>query len=333
MFEVSMHGTSLKDRYVGPEAQQRRGILHLNYPMKHGIVTHWDDMERVWDYAFRTELRINPEERPILTTEAPLNPKSNREKTAQLMFERFQFPSFYVALGGILGVYSSGRCVAVMLLDIGDGVCSISNVVRGWTFEHATMRMDLAGSDLTEYLSRLLTARGYNFSSSAGQEIVREIKEKQCYVAPDYEQEASSRLLKTYKLPDGHTITLGSEIFLCPEALFNPSLVGMEQHGVHQFVYNSIMKCEDNFRSELFENIVLCGGTTMLPGFSDRIQKEIAALAPPNQLIKTVAPPERKYSVWIGGSILASLSCFSQVWITKEEYNEKGPNILHTKAG
>jgi actin-related protein len=117
--------------------------------------------------------------------------------------------------------------------------------------------------------------------------------------------------------------------FRCPEALFQPSFLGLEASGIHELTYNSIMKCDLDIRKDLYGNIVMSGGTTMYAGISDRMQKEITALAPSSMKVKIVAPPERKYSVWIGGSILASLSTFAQMWVTKSEYDESGPAIVH----
>jgi len=334
--KATMVGADNKEVYVGDEAQVKRGVLKLEYPIEHGIVTSWDDMEKIWHHTYYNELRVAPEEHAVMLTEAPLNPKQNRERMTQIHFETFNVPQMYVQIQAVLSLYASGRTTGCVF-DSGDGVSHTVPIYEGYALPHAIKRLDLAGRDLTEWMMKCLQEKGYTFTTTAEREIVRDIKEKLAYVAIDYDEElknaaTSADLQKNYEMPDGNIINVGVARFKCPEALFQPNMLGKEAEGIHATTFKTIMACDVDIRKDLYANIVCSGGTTMFSGIADRLNKEISNLAPPTMSVKIVAPPERKYSVWIGGSILSALGTFQSMWITKSEYEDAGPGIVHRKC-
>ena len=253
----------------------------------------------------------------------------------QIMFETFKVPAMYVITQSVGSLYASGRTRG-LVFDAGRNVCYAVPIYEGYAISHAILHLNFGGRDLTEFMFKMLSDHSYSFLTHADFDIVRDIKEKLCYVALDFEQEmqtaaSSSSPGKNYELPDGKVITIGNELFRCPEALFQPSFLGMESAGIHETTYNSIMKCDVEMLSNLCANTVLSGGSTMFPGIADRMQKEITKLlAPRSTRVKVI--PSTKHSSWIGSSSLASLSTFQQMWISKQEYEEFGPAIVHRKC-
>ena len=293
-------------------------------------------MEKLWKNMFKNELKFDPTDADILATEPPLNPKPIREKMTQLFFEKFKVSRFYIAIDGVLALYSTGRTTGIVVSS-GDAVTYIVPCSEGYSLPHGIRRADMGGRDVTENLIKLLTERGYSFIRSADREIVKDIKAKLCYVSMDYNgdigNDDSLSFDEEYELPDGKVITVGTERFRAPEIMFVPSLIGRSMSGIHRWVHDSINLCDGEFAfTELYSNIVLTGGNTMIKGFDDRLQKEMIALSPTSCKVGVVAPVERKYGSWIGGSVLSSLSTFEEMWITKDEYDEFGPGIVHRKC-
>jgi actin-related protein len=283
----------------------------------------------------------------VLLTEPPLNSKANREKMTTVMFETFDVPAMYVQISSVLSLYSTGRTTAIVL-DSGDGVTSAVPINNGYYLPRSTIRLDMGGLDLTQYLMYIFkeeTDYYDSFKTTAHREIVKDIKEKLCYVALDFEAElkfvvllinkflffSTDATMTSYELPNGYSIRIGDERFRCPEALFKPSEIYLEKPGVHEMLFESITKTDEDIQKDLYSNVVLSGGSTMFEGFTQRLKNELEALAPINTQINITAPLERKYTAWIGGSIFASLTGFQEMYISKAEYEEEGPRIVNRK--
>uniref|UniRef100_UPI00398E6383 actin, acrosomal process isoform-like isoform X2 n=1 Tax=Pristiophorus japonicus TaxID=55135 RepID=UPI00398E6383 len=294
--------------------------------------TDWDALEMLLHHVFYHELRVAPEDQAVLLSDAPLSPTANREKSAELLFENFGVPAMYVAHQSLLSLYSTGRTNG-LIIESGLGVSYTAPIYNGYTLPHATYRLDLAGGRLSEYMAKLLEECGNPFSPEE-MHIVHNIKETCCYVAQDFnEMVANEKDYPTdYELPDGHIITIGKERFHCPESLFKPEAVGLTDPGLHMLAMKSLKKCKAKHRPELLNNIVLSGGSSMFPGFAERMQKEMGELAPSRFKLNVYASPQRKFSVWIGGSIMASLNTFQSMWVCRKDYDEKGPAIVHRKC-
>jgi actin-related protein len=331
--------TSSKEVYIGEEAAQKRGILDLKYPIAAGIVETWEDMESVWNHTFYNELRVKPSEcKGVLLTEAPRNPKANREKMVDIMFATFEVQNCYVAIQAVMSLYAAGRTTG-LVVDSGDGVSHTVPVFEGFSVPHAVEKMDIAGRVLTEYLQKLLTESiNKNFTSSAEMEIVKNIKEELCFVASKYDEElqqakSSSETDKQYTLPDKTVIDIKGDVRMkCPELLFKPELNGKTCKSMHALAWQSVSNSDIDIRKDLCKNMILSGGTTMYQGLPDRLKDEVVGLAPAGAEIKVIASADRKFAVWKGASTFSSLSTFESQWITKQDYEEHGASIVARKC-
>jgi len=342
--EEKLGNVVLKDLMIGDEVTDVMEHLETSYPIKNGIVQNWEDMIELYKYIFYTKLKIDPKEHYIMLTEAAMNPKANRLRMVQIMFDVFGFKGVHMSIQAVLTLYAQGLLTGVVV-NSGDGVTHIVPVYEGFALPQSIRRLDVAGRHLTEYLIRLLQLRGYTFNRTADFEVVRKIKEKVCYMGYDLQLEKKLALETTttmvqYTLPDGRVIKVGAERFEAPEALFEPSLLGVEGKGLAGLLFECINTCDISVRAELYKHIVLSGGSTMYPGLPSRVEKDIKQLYLENVAkgdkkqaaklkLRVEDPPRRKHMVFLGGSVLADIMKDKEAfWMTKEEYAEKGEAIL-----
>jgi len=303
--------------------------------MRHGLVTNWDDMERVWHHCFYNEIKLCVEEHPILVVASPLTPRADQEKITQIMFETFNVPALFIACQSFLALYESGRTTGVVVESTFESSRAIP-IFEGYILMHSLSELRLGGHDLTQYFATMLRDRGccpdadtYEFAW---------LKESHCYVALDFQAELALAAQDDYveyvdPSPKGEIVTrLGSERFRCPEALFQPSMLGMEKDGIHIHVARSITNCEGALREMLCDCILLSGGSTMFPGMGARLTQELNTLLSGQELVQVISPPNRKYSAWIGASRLASTKGFLKKCIQKRDYDEFGPTLIHLRC-
>ena len=343
----------LKPLMIGDEVIPVRSILELSYPMKEGIIENEEDMALLWDYCIKQKLGVTDgdlKDRKFLLTEAPSNPTKNKQKMAEILFEKMGAGFFNIEPQAKLTIFCEGLETGIVL-DSGDGVTHVIPIAMSCLLHHQIKRLDIAGRHITEYLIKLLQLKGYAFNSTADFETVREMKEKYCFVSCDYEADKKLDKETTYynsihKLPDGRKIRISSEKFEATEILFDPTKVDNEQPGIHEMVFNSIDECAMDVKKDLYNSIVLSGASTMFAGYASRIENEIKNFYIKKNLaqsdnkkikinINIIDSPRRKYSVFIGATVLANTynqNENTQYWITKAEWDEFGKDIILKKC-
>ncbi|CAN1241763.1 Actin-related protein 4, partial [Linum perenne] len=361
--------TSLKDSerkgnrklYVGSQSLGfRRDHMEVLSPIKDGVVVDWDIVDSIWDHAFRECLLVDPKEHPMLLAEPSSNSQQQRERTVELMFEKYNVPALFLAKNAVLTSFASGRATA-LVVDSGGGSTTVAPVHDGYVLQKAVTSCPIGGDFLSDCLLKSLESKGvvikprYSFKRKETRPgefqrvIASDIKECVCR-APDtpYDEASYSNIPMTpYELPDGQTIEIGADRFKIPDILFNPSLAqtipGIESfveispnvRGLPQMVIDSINRCDVDIRRELFSSILLSGGTASMQQLKERLEKDLLEESPQAARVKVLASgnsTERRFSVWIGGSILASLGSFQQMWFSKAEYEEHGASYVQRKC-
>ncbi|KAK8619898.1 hypothetical protein V6N13_066396 [Hibiscus sabdariffa] len=364
--------------YVGSQALGfRRDHMEVVSPLKDGVVVDWDIVDNIWDHAFKDCLLIDPKEHPMLLAEPSSNTQQQREKTAELMFEKYKVPALFLAKNAVLTSFASGRATSVVI-DSGGGSTTVAPVHDGYVLQKAVSSSPIGGEFLTDCLMRSLERKGIvtvdvdlpltteSYKLYSQRVIASDIKECVCR-APDapYDESSYSNIPMTpYELPDGQTIEIGADRFKIPDILFNPSLaqtipgvdnsaeISSSARGLPQMVIESISRCDVDIRKELFGSILLAGGTASMQQLKERLEKDLLENknygskitlslsvhmkeSPQAARVKVLASgnaTERRFSVWIGGSILASLGSFQQMWFSKSEYEEHGASYIQRKC-
>ncbi|KAF6099889.1 hypothetical protein HJG60_011613 [Phyllostomus discolor] len=290
--------------------------------LNRGVVSDWDALEALWQHLFFCRLGVQPEELAVLVADSPISPRTNREKVAEILFEHFHVPAMQTAHQALLALYACGRTTG-LVLGSGHGTSYVAPILTGDLAPLDTYRLDVAGVDLTEYLDQLLRAGGHPPPEKG---LVNQLKEACCYVALDVKAEMArtqAQARMDFTLPDKQVFTLGSERFCCPEALFQPDLLGLNQPGLPQLALLSISRLEAKQQEQLLANVVLEGGSTMLAGFPERLRKDLGPRA------TVLSSPHRAVAAWLGGSIMASRDSFQSLWLSRREYEEEGPWAIY----
>ncbi|NXP74916.1 ACTL9 protein, partial [Ramphastos sulfuratus] len=295
------------------------------------LIPNWEAAGALWQHLFAHELQVAPEEHALLLTEPPLSPRRQRERMAELAFESLGCPGFFLSQQPVLSAYAHGR-TSGLVVDLGHTASSAVPVHEGYSLAHGTERSVLAGCQLSCYLRKLLGHTGHVLSH----EVLEDIKHKCCYLASNFEAECQLPLgsyTLDYTLPDGQTISLGKERFQCPEMLFNPPPDwGISCVGIHQMAQRSLSQLPKEMKSMMYENILLCGGSSLFEGLQSRFHSELLQILPHNTKVKVAATSLGRHSAWTGGSILTSLKNFQTWWIRRDEYNEEGPQVVHQRC-
>ena len=340
----------LKQIMIGDEIIGFRSLLEISHPISEGVIVSEEDLSKLWEYTLNEKLKIQDlSDKKIIVTEAPLNPLDNKKKIFEILFEKLGVGAINIEPQAKCSLFAEGIDTGIVL-DSGDGVTHCIPVSDGNILKHSIERMDIAGRHITEYLCRLLQKKGYAFNSSADFEFVRELKEKYCFVSNDIESDRKLERETSYYnsyhlLPDETRIRISDEKFEAPEILFNPSLIGKEWDGIPEMMMKSINNCPIDCRPGLYGSIILSGANTLFPGFASRVENEIKKIYKKTALKKTkdkkikininvIASPKRKFSVFIGASIIANHYNDLEnedYWITRDEWLECEDKGSYTK--
>jgi len=280
-YQSVMSDVGTKGQYVGEDCMRMRGVLKITYPINRGAIMDWDSFYAVLTHIFFNVLRVDPSKVNVIYTENALTPLETRKYITRLLFETYRVKSVYLANASVMALFSAGLTTGI-LLESGEGLTWVVPIIDGRIVTHAIQRLTLSGKDVSEYLRTLLLGYGINFTSSAQRDILREIKEQNCFIALNPAEVAKNTTdVTTYILPDGESAKIPISVRVnAPEILFHPELLGYNVSNVAQAIINSIMKLDRQYWRTMLRNIVLSGGNTMFQGFNFRLEEELKKVLP-----------------------------------------------------
>lgn len=283
-------------------------------------------MERLWVYTFRQNFRVYPPDYPVLLSELDTNTIQGREKMVEVMFETFNVPALYIEKQAVLSLYASGRETGI-IVDLGTDQSRIVPILGGVALTNEMGVMNLGGDDISSYFQQLLIHQieDIEFTNSfTFREAINDIKEKYCFIKEsmldnlDSDNKNPKKMKETY-LPNGEALVLKNEQYLAPEILFQPSLIDSKESPLSKLIIDIIDQCDKKIRVDLYQNIVLSGGSSLFPGLEERIKNELQSLRPHKE-ISIIARPNRRFSAWMGGSTIVSNNIFQKSCMNKKEY-------------
>jgi len=344
--------------FIGDQIQDCRELSALYYmlPFQKGYLVNWDHQKTIWDYIFgKQSFHLKADELNLIFTEPYFNFSSIQEGLSEIFFEEYGFKSLLRTHPGDLSCYQNKlenpeeKCCLV--IDSGYSFTHIVPYVLGKRVRNAVKRIDVGGKLLTNHLKEIISYRQLHVLEETY--VMNDCKEDCCYVTTDWNSDMKSCQSRTantvardYVLPDFTSIRRGymksaaessgkpadgeqiirmnNERFMVPEILFSPSDIGIQQMGIPEAVQLAVSICDEMAQPWLYRNIVLTGGNVKFPGFKERLEQEIRALAPDNMEVKIRISEDPMLYPWKGGASLAKDSDFSKLCVTKEDYNERG---------
>ncbi|KAL1559217.1 Actin-related protein 7 [Salvia divinorum] len=307
-------------------------------PVVRGFIRDWDAMEDLLSHVLYTGLGWEiGNEGQILFAEPLATPKAVREQLVQLMFEKFNISGFFASEQAVLSLYAVGR-ISGCTVDIGHAKMDIASVIEGAVQHISSRRFEIGGLDLTNLFAQELGVFNPHVNLSISD--VEKLKEQYACCSEDaaaYRRFQQGCPEEQHTLPDGQVIKIGGERYTVGEALFQPSILGLEAHGIVEQLVRCISTVSTENHRQLLENTVLCGGTASMAGFEDRFQKEAAVSSSAIRPCLVKAPeymPDNltSNSAWVGGAILAKVVFPQNQHLTKADYDENGPSIIHRKC-